>query len=140
MISRAFSLKLGRFGVVGLVSTLIYAVIAAIGNNWTALPAEAVNSIAISISGLWSYIGHYRFTFRSDAAHGSSLARFFVLFALGYAVSSGIVLVSDRLGWQRNLATAIIVIIIPVINFVAMQLWVFAQSHAGPRGGSEPGP
>ncbi|MEA2755333.1 MAG: hypothetical protein QOJ54_1622 [Aliidongia sp.] len=127
MISRAFGLKLGRFGIVGLVSTLIYAAVAAIGNNWTQLPAEAVNSIAICISGLWSYLGHYRFTFRSDAAHRSSVIRFFVLFALGYAVSSGIVLLSDRMGWPRNLATAIIVIIIPVINFVAMQLWVFAS-------------
>jgi putative flippase GtrA len=137
MITRAFGLKLGRFGVVGLISTLIYAVIAALGNNLTALPAEAVNSIAISISGLWSYVGHYHITFRSDAAHRSSLAKFFVLLALGYAVSSCIVLLSDRLGWPRNLATAMIVITIPIINFVAMQLWVFARSHTAPHNGSE---
>jgi putative flippase GtrA len=138
VITRAFGLKLGRFGVVGLVSTLIYAVIAVLGNNLTALPAEAVNSIAICISGLWSYIGHYHITFHSDAAHRSSFAKFFVLFALGYAVSSGIVLLSDRLGWSRNLATAVIVITIPAINFVAMQLWVFAHGRAAQPNGSDP--
>ena len=117
---------------VGVLATLVYAVVALSLNNGTALPAELVNALAFGASGVWSYIGHYHITFRSDAAHRSSILRFLVLAAIGYAVSSAIVKVNDRLGLPRNLATVMVTFVLPVLNFVLMQLWVFARRRAMP--------
>jgi|HubBroStandDraft_1064217.scaffolds.fasta_scaffold00855_14 putative flippase GtrA len=132
VIAGRFGGKLGRFGLVGLLSTLLYGAVAVIGNNWTTLGGEAVNIIAFCTSSIWSYAGHYHITFRSDAAHRSSLVKFFALCGAGFGISSAIVVVNDRLGLPRNLATAIVAAILPVTNFLVMQLWVFTRRRAVP--------
>lgn len=124
--SRSFGLALGRFGAVGLISTLTYVVVATVSVRWAALPVLAANTVAYATSGVWSYFGHYYLTFRSDAAHGASVARFFVLFGLGYAASIGIVAADRRLGLPPELGTIMVAGFVPVMNFVVMQLWVFA--------------
>ena len=137
MITRSFGLKLGRFGLVGGLSTVIYVVLSISGNAWTALPAELVNTIAYCCSGAWGYVGHYHITFRSDAAHKASIARFVVLFLSGFVVSSGIVFVNQALGLPRQLGPLVATIVLPVMNFIIMQLWVFAGRPAGPFYGVE---
>ena len=134
MIGRAFGFKLGRFGVVGVISTFLYIVIATIGARWTPFPILAVNAVAFVVSGIWGYLGHYYLTFRSDAAHGSSVLRFLVLFALGYVASSAIVFVNQRLGLPPEIGTVIVAVFLPLMNFGIMQLWVFTRrgSQAAP--------
>jgi putative flippase GtrA len=131
MIDRALGFKLGRFGVVGILATVIYVVVATIGNRWTALPPVLVSTIAYCCSGAWSYVGHYHITFRAGTAHRTSIAKFIVLFCSGYAVSSGIVLLGEALGLLRDFATAAAAVVLPIMNFVIMQLWVFAGRPAG---------
>jgi putative flippase GtrA len=138
VITRALGLKLGRFGTVGIVSTLIYAMVATTGSRWTSLPLVIVTTIAYIASGAWGYFGHYHVTFRSDAAHRSSVAKFVVLFAIGYAVSTGIVLVNHRLRLPPEIGTVIVSAVLPVMNFVIMQLWVFAGRHVEPAGADPP--
>jgi putative flippase GtrA len=135
VLGRAFGFKLGRFGIVGVISTLIYVVMATIGARWTALPIVVVNAVAITASGAWGYIGHYYLTFRSDAAHGASAARFFALFGLGYVASTGIVFLNQQLALPPELGTAVVTIFLPVMNFLVMQLWVFSSGTS-----TEPGP
>ena len=133
MTLRAWGMKLGRFGVVGAISTLLYLGAAELGVRWLGLPALVANTAAIFISGTWGYVGHYYVPFRADTAHGTGLARFLVLFALGYAVSSAIVFVNQRLGLPPEIGTITASIILPVMNFIVMQLWVFAH-RAAPGG------
>lgn len=132
MITRSFGLKLGRFGLVGGLSTVIYVVLSMAGNAWTGLPAELINTIAYCCSGAWGYVGHYHFTFRSDAAHRTGVAKFIVLFWAGYVVSSFLVLLNESLGLPRPLGPLVATIVLPIMNFVIMQLWVFASRPAGP--------
>ena len=131
---RALGLKLGRFGLVGGISTLLYMGSATLGVRWAGLPVQAANTLAICISGTWGYIGHYYLTFRADTAHGAGVARFLALFALGYGVSSVIVYLNERLGLAPEIGSATVSVVLPVMNFVVMQLWVFARrSRAGTR-------
>jgi putative flippase GtrA len=134
MITRAFGLKLGRFGIVGLISTAIYVVVATIGTRWTPLPLVLVSTAAYLASGVWSYVGHYHITFRSDTVHGTSVPKFFVLFGLGYAVQTGIVILNRRVGLPPELGTVAVAILLPVMNFIIMQLWVFAGHRVVPGG------
>ena len=136
MITRAFGLKLGRFGLVGLISTLVYVVAATILVHWTALPTLLINAVAFVASGAWGYLGHYYVTFRSDASHRTSFVKFFVLAAIGYAFSNGVILLDQHFGVSPDLGTGFIAVTMPVLNFVLMQLWVFASGRAAPAGAS----
>ncbi len=133
MTARAFGLKLGRFGLVGAVSTLLYLGCSELGVRWIGLPVLAANTVAIFVSGAWGYVGHYYLTFRADTAHGTGLARFLVLFGLGYGVSSAIVFLNQLLGLPPEIGTVTASIVLPVMNFILMQLWVFTT-----RGGAGP--
>jgi putative flippase GtrA len=125
--ARAWGLKLGRFGVVGAISTLLYLGVAELGVRWFGLPAMVANTLAIFVSGAWGYVGHYYLTFRADTAHGTGLVRFLIMFALGNAVSSAIVFLNQGLGLPPESGSIAVAIGLPVMNFVVMQLWVFAR-------------
>jgi putative flippase GtrA len=127
---RALGLKLGRFGVVGAISTLLYLGASELAVRWFGLPVEVANTLSIFLSGAWGYVGHYYVTFRADTAHGTGLARFLLLFVLGYVVSSAIVFLNQRLGLPPESGTITASIVLPVMNFILMQLWVFAR-HTG---------
>ena len=133
MTARTLGLKLGRFGLVGAISTLLYLGVAELGVRWFGVPAQAANTLAIFVSGAWGYVGHYYLTFQADTAHGTGIARFAGLFVLGYAVSSAIVFLNQRLGLPPELGTVTAAVVLPVMNFFLMQLWVFAR-----RGGARP--
>jgi putative flippase GtrA len=128
----AFGLKLGRFGAVGLASTLIYVVVATAGARATALPILAVNAAAYVASGVWSYVAHYHITFRADVAHRDGALRFLVLFMLGYVASSLIVFLNQGFGLPSEVGTIAVALFLPAMNFVVMQLWVFARRRAAP--------
>jgi len=132
MTARALGLKLGRFGLVGAMSTLLYLGVSELGVHWFGMPALAANTLAIFTSGTWGYVGHYYLTFRADTAHGTGLARFMVMFALGYGVSSAIVFLNQFLGLPPEIGTATASVVLPVMNFFLMQLWVFAGSRNQP--------
>lgn len=126
MTARALGLKLGRFGLVGAISTLLYLGVSELGVRWFGIPALAANTLAIFASGAWGYVGHYYLTFRADTAHGAGVARFMVLFVLGYGVSSAIVFLNQRIGLPPEIGAATASVVLPVMNFFLMQLWVFA--------------
>ena len=126
MTGRAWGWKIGRFGVVGVISTLLYMGTTELGVRWFGLPVLVANSLAIFLSGAWGYIGHYYVTFRADTAHGTGLARFLLLFALGYAVSNLIQFLNQYLGLPPESGTIAVTIALPVMNLILMQLWVFA--------------
>jgi putative flippase GtrA len=133
MTTRTLGLKLGRFGVVGAISTLLYLGLSELGVRWLGMPALAANTLAIFISGAWGYVGHYYLTFRADTAHSTGLTRFMVLFVLGYGVSSAIVFLNQLLGLPPEIGTVTASVVLPVMNFILMQLWVFtARGGAGP--------
>lgn len=132
MTARALGLKLGRFGLVGAISTLLYLGVSELGMRWFGLPALVANTLAIFVSGAWGYVGHYYLTFQAETAHGAGLARFTGLFVLGYGVSSVIVFLNQRLGLPPEIGSATASVVLPVMNFFLMQLWVFAR-HGGDR-------
>jgi len=114
------------FGSVGIAATAVhFAVGLSLVNSGTATPFMA-NILAFLCAYLCSYVGHHRFTFRSNAAHSRALPRFFAVAVLGLVLNQVIVYVCVNLvGWSYLVALVIVVSLVPAIIFVAGKFWAF---------------
>jgi putative flippase GtrA len=117
--------KLVTFGAVGIAASLIYGGTFLSLLHLSMLPVLAINAVAFAASAVCSYIGHYHLTFRSDAVHRVSVAKFLVLCGMGYILSSGIVFAGEWLKLPPEFDVAATFVVLPIMNFVVMQFWVF---------------
>ena len=120
--------KLIRFGVVGLCSGVIYAlVMVALVSGLGVAPVPAsIAGYCASVPA--NFIGHRRFSFRSNGHWTGEAVRFLVAQAVNIAVTAGSTHVLVNV-WHRpyGWAMAAAVVLVPIANFLFMNLWVFAQ-------------
>ena len=117
---------LTRFALVGVGATLLYALLALLFEE--PLGPVAASVTAYAICAVVSYCGHKFLTFTSSGAHRVELPRFLALTAAGFAVATALpVLVTGVLGWPAILSVAATCILIPAVNLVALDRWVFAR-------------
>jgi putative flippase GtrA len=118
-------LRLGTFATVGVAATIGYAIIAESLAFLGVRPALA-SVIAYGICGLWSYLGHKRFTFTSAAPHSIAAPRFVVAAAAGLLIAAGAPLLFARFfGPSPYFAVLATCVVAPVVSFVASQNFVF---------------
>lgn len=90
---RADSLrKIVVFGIVGIGASVLHIIIA-----WAVLHVSATSIFVANLFGflvafIWSYLGHYHFTFRSDRDHKQAVPRFALTALLGYVINNAVVL------------------------------------------------
>jgi putative flippase GtrA len=120
--------RLVRFTVVGLAAMAAYAVVVSALNHGGVRPAWLASGLAYAIAAVWSYIGHRRFSFRSDTPHGVAGPRFAVVTATGQALAMLIPAVaSDWGGWPPSHATLAVCIICPGVSYLLNSGFVFAS-------------
>ena len=123
--------RLFRFGMVGLLSTLLYATIAWSLTTWTRIDAAPASALAYGAAGLMGYWGQRRLTFRSTAAHSQTAPRFVAASALGAGIAMIAPLaLTDRLGLPSIVAIAFTCGLVPLMNYVVLDRLVFP---AGPK-------
>ncbi|WP_299443116.1 GtrA family protein [uncultured Rhodospira sp.] len=117
--------EIARFGIVGVTATAVhygvaYAVAAVfgyyIGNVFGYLAAVGV-----------SYLGHQRWTFKTERIdHRRQLPRFIATSLGAVAASQGVLFVALSLfAWPDPLALAAAVATVPPITFLLTRFWVF---------------
>lgn len=115
-----------RFAVVGVLSGAIYCLVTAL------LVARAgAAPIPASIAGYcasvpMSFLGHRRFSFRSNGRWTSEALRFVLTQALNISVTAlsmygATALLGESYQWGMVAA----VVLVPIANFAFMNLWVF---------------
>ena len=120
------SLQVVRFAAVGTLTAFLYFT----GYNllrvhFGTLPALA-SAIAYAAAIIFQYIGHAFFTFRRKILAPSQIARFVVTNGMGLAFSMiGAFLMVSVLMMSDWISSIIIVLALPVINWVVMRRWVF---------------
>ncbi len=130
-VSRDQGTRLVRFGVVGVGATFVYAIVAYILAGVFPRSAALASLIAFSISGVVSYYGHRLFTFKSGGSHARSAPRFVGVNLLAYGFSAAIPwILSDWLGYRPTISIAIVCIVIPVMNYLLLNLFVFKGDDA----------
>ncbi len=126
--------RISRFALIGGASTLIYAACAFIlsgGIGPMILPAVLASIAAYAAAAIFSYAGHKYVTFVSGGAHVFEAPRFVALTALGLAISWFLpaVLVGG-FGLAPLVPIMITCIVVPVLNYVVLDRWVFASGTA----------
>lgn len=114
------------FMLVGGMATLLYAALATLGTQLTALPSSLVSLLAYALAACCSYLAHRFFTFNVTGSHGDAPARFATLSLAGYGIAFAAPLIlSDGLGWSPVWPIAVTCIAVPLFNAWALSRLVF---------------
>lgn len=135
LIGGLWSLRLSRFAAIGGAATLIYAVAAYClsgGMGTSILPAATASLLAYFLAAVFSYLGHKYVTFLSPGTHSFEAPRFVALTAvgLGFAWLLPTILV-DGAGLPPAVPIIVTCILVPVVNYLLLDRWVFASGKAG---------
>ncbi|CAH2400024.1 GtrA family protein [Mesorhizobium escarrei] len=121
---------LARFGLVGIAATSLYAVlaIALVKSKWIGFTPVQASLAAYAAAAVFSYLAHKSVTFMSNGSHRSEAGRFVLLTATGFAVAyAAPALLTAKLGLPPIIAILVTCLIIPAVNLLILDRWVFAQ-------------
>jgi putative flippase GtrA len=127
-----FGPKLLRFGLVGIAATALYAALAVLlmERRWIGLPAVYASLAAYAAAALFSYLAHKSVTFMSRGLHRTEAPRFVLLTAAGLAVAyAAPALLTGVLGLPGIAPVLVTCVLIPALNLLALDRWVFARRN-----------
>ncbi|WP_162314773.1 GtrA family protein [Pseudoxanthomonas yeongjuensis] len=125
--------KLVRFGIAGLISSLSYALF-----TWTLVYAFRMSPVVSSAIGYalaipLSFLLQRSFSFRSEGSKRRQAPRFMLVHGFNILVSIAVMdLLVSALGMDYRIGIAITMLLIPLLSFLAMNLWVFRSSRKEP--------
>ena len=118
-----------RFGGVGVMATVVHVVVALLMHEAVGLAPVPANFAGFTGALLLSYLGHAHYTFGVGSGQGGQFLRFLFVALFGLATSTGTVWVLDtRLGVDFAVAMAVVAVLVPLVTYLALRFWVFAQT------------
>ena len=123
--------SVSRFALVGLTATGIYAVLAMLLGSWMRDDAgqAAASLVAYGAAAVFSYCAHRIFTFASSGSYRFEIPRFVVLTLSGVTISFIVPLVlAQWLLLPMIIPVAVVCVVIPLLNYIALDRWVFGAS------------
>jgi putative flippase GtrA len=123
---RLLKMQLVRFGIVGATSALVnFLGVFALVELFSLKPLIA-NIIAYLIASIVSYVGHYHWTFASNAEHHKSVFKFYIMLGMNLLLNEALYaffLYVVSLNYQ--LALILTIVIVPIFTFIVSKLWVY---------------
>lgn len=117
--------ELVRFAFVGATTAAIFVILVSVAEWWD-LSSVSVTIGAYSAAITFQYLAHAKFTFRRRAGEPARLLRFLVINALGLGFSILMLdLAAPALSLPRAFASLLVVVILPVVNYLSFKLWAF---------------
>ena len=127
------ALQYSRFAIVGISATLTHAMAFTAFIELANLAPLIANFAAFGIAFLISFLGHFRWTFRSQTAdrgwrqQRTALARFAAVALTGLTLNSlAVVLVVNLLMLPYQYALILMVGVVPLVVFGLSKFWAFA--------------
>jgi putative flippase GtrA len=127
------TLQYSRFAIVGIAATLIHAMAFTTFIELVNLAPLIANFAAFGIAFLISFLGHFRWTFRSQTAYWgwrqqrTALMRFAAVALTGFTLNSlTVVLVVNLLMLPYQYALILMVGVVPLVVFGLSKFWAFA--------------
>jgi putative flippase GtrA len=123
------SLELGRlvrFGLVGVVATAVYSVVALLAIQGLDLSPIFGSALGCTASIAVSYYGHTLYSFRVEINHAAFLWRFLSVAAASFIIATGVMwLLTDLMDVSYLLSVGIIAVLVPITNYVCNRFWIF---------------
>lgn len=115
-----------RFGLVGVLATIIHIVIVWLLLRNALLPTLAANTLAFLVAFCVSFSGNYVWTFRSPGYPVSAMWRFFIVSGSAFVVNTLLLKGMLAMEWLMPMQAAMVsAAVIPLITFLASRLWTF---------------
>ena len=125
-----------RFGVVGVLSTIAYALLYLALQH--AMPAQVANFVALLITAIANTWANRRFTFgvRGLERAATHQAQGLVVFGIAWAITSGSLAVLNAVSPHAGSGVELLVLTVAnlvatVLRFVLLRAWVFARGRRG---------
>ena len=120
--------KFVKFGLVGVLNTLINWIIFAL-LNFIGVYYIVANVIAYVIATANSYIWNSKWVFKYNGKNkNETTAKFVILNLIGLGLNTGILcLLVDMVGFNKLIALVITTGIVMIINYIVNKLWVFKE-------------
>jgi putative flippase GtrA len=118
--------RLMRFSAVGALATAIHIGLAMASVAYLGLSPTVANIVGFCGSFLFSYVGHFRFTFMVPGRYRDYIAKFAVSSAVSFGISTGTVwLATSVFGIDYRPAMLALAVIVPLGNYLVNRFWVF---------------
>jgi len=119
----------GRFSLIGIMSTVIYFILANLFILSGAMPPMLASSLAFIVTIPISYFGHGNFTFQIKNTNKAQLKRYLIYVVFGFVCSNLIMYLSSRSNYlNAYIGVIIITVLFPMINFLALKFLVFSKN------------
>ncbi len=117
-----------RFAIVGVLATIFHLVILwYLMRNVNVNPISA-NFIAFGVSFVFSFLGHYFWTFDAGVNIINALKKFFLTSAFGFLINIITLSTLLRLELASDLKNAIFsTLLTPFISFLVSRFWIFKK-------------
>lgn len=118
--------RLVRFGIVGALAGIVYAVI-----TYLIVAAGISEPIAATIvghlaAGFVSYLGHLHYSFGVEPDHRVFLWRFAVIAALAFTANIGTTwLFTGVLKLSYVYSILVVMVLIPIVSYLCNRFWIF---------------
>lgn len=113
-----------RFAIVGTLVALIYFVLFV----WlsASLTPFLANTIAYVSAITFQYFAQSSWTFERNAFVVAQFLKFGATMILAYFVATLVTtIVGPAFNWPRYVAGGVVVVVLPIMNFIIFKIWVF---------------
>jgi len=129
--SDVLAVKAARFGMAGLLSGLIFAIVSIVCAGLLGWEPKLASAAGYVSSMPVNFAANRHFSFRSQGAFWGDLARFVLLHACNMLLTAFVTgVVVDLMRLHYMFGTAAVVVIVPCVNFAAMNFWVFRKTNS----------
>jgi putative flippase GtrA len=114
-----------RFGLVGVANTVVHAGIVIALMEAFVPPAFVANGVAFVFANLMSYVLNSRFTFKTPLSF-LGYRRFLLVSLVSLGLTLLITSVVECLGWHYSVGLIMVILLVPILNYMVMKIWAFA--------------
>lgn len=120
--------RIARYGVAGVLATLIYAGVVLLlveAMGLTPVPAAAIATVVVIVT---SYVVNRAWVFDTARSHRSAFTRFVIASLLGITINTGLMYLAVHwLDWPYIAGVVLATLVVPPLNFIVNYLWAFGQ-------------
>lgn len=118
--------KISVFGLVGVTSSLIHFVVASAAMYFFESHIFLGNLLGFAVAFVVSYLGHYHWTFRSNANHRAAALRFMATASAGFLVNNMILFILvQSTGRELRIYLIIAIAVAAAAVYVLSNRWAF---------------